>query len=176
MSNEYHARVRNPVFRIGKVLSALLLFLAFAGTAFCGNTARITIYYSVQAVNEISIDDASVTLAISGAPAGGNPATATATTNYDITTNGGTDSKKLTAALDTDMPADVTLSMNVAGPADGISAGPSTITSSPSDVVTMIDSVAQSNIPMEFQLSATISAGMVSSGSRTLTLTLADQR
>jgi hypothetical protein len=168
--------MRYPVFKMRKLLSVFLLFMALAGTAFAGNTAQITIYYSVQAIDEINIDGSSVTLTVSGAAAGQSPATATAATTYDITTNGGSDSKKLTAAIDTDMPADATLILDVTGPANGISEGPCTITSSPADVVTMIGSVAQSDIAMDFQLSAAPAAGAVSSGSRTLTLTLADQR
>jgi hypothetical protein len=164
-----------PVFRMGKARSFFLLFMSLAGTAFSGSSSSIIIYYSVKAINEINIDGSSVTLTVSGAAAGQKPPTATAATTYDITTNGGDEGRKLTAAIDADMPAGVTLSLDVTGPASGISSGSSTITSSPSDVVTMIGPVAQSDIPMSFQLNAAVIAGMISAGSRTLTLTLADQ-
>jgi 3-hydroxyisobutyrate dehydrogenase-like beta-hydroxyacid dehydrogenase len=55
-----------------------------------------------------------------------------------------------------------------------IDQGDVTISSTPADVDTAIDAVAEANINMTFKLDATVSAGVVASASKTLTLTLTD--
>ena len=59
-------------------------------------------------------------------------------------------------------------------PATGTSPGQLTITDSAVDVVTAISAVSEADIAMGFTLSATATAGVVSSAQKTLTLTIVD--
>lgn len=160
------------------VLAVVVLVLVVSSLTVLGsNTDTITVNYEVQAINEIDISAASVTLTISAASAGSQPTdfTDNSTATYAITTNAATDGKKITAAIDTNMPTGVTLSVTLAAPTGGSSAGEVAMTSIAADVVTLIDAVAESGLAMTFKLSATVSAGVVASASKTLTLTLTDQ-
>jgi hypothetical protein len=151
-----------------------ICFLFFVGLASAADNDTITVNYEVQAINELNIDGASVTLTVNAATAGAQPNQVTTSSTYDITTNCAADAKKLTAAINSDMPANVTLTLNLTAPTNGTSQGDVTISSTPADVVTAIDAVAEANINMTFKLDATVSAGVVASASKTLTLTLTD--
>jgi hypothetical protein len=158
------------------VLLALVASLSclFAAAAFAAASDTITVNYEVTAINEINIDDASVTLTVSTATAGSNPDQANDTATYDITTNCAADAKKITAAINTDMPSGLTLRVNMTAPTGGTSAGAVALSSTAANAVTAIDAVAESNISMTFTLDATAAAGVVSSASKTCTLTIAD--
>jgi hypothetical protein len=151
-----------------------ICFLFFASLASAANNDTITVNYEVQAINELNIDGASVTLTVNAATAGAQPNQVTTSTTYDITTNCAADAKKLTAAINSDMPPGVTLKLNLTAPTGGTSPGDVTISSTPEDVITAIDAVAEANINMTFKMDATVSAGVVASDSKTLTLTLTD--
>jgi len=143
-----------------------------AGAAFAGNSDTITVNYAVSAINELNIDGASVTLTVNSATAGSNPDQASDSTTYDITTNAGADAKKITGAIDTDMGSGLTLKANMTAPTGASSAGATTLSSVAANLVTLIDSIAQANISLAFTLDATLAAGVVSSASKTCTLTL----
>jgi hypothetical protein len=151
-----------------------ICFLFFASLASAANYDTITVNYEVQAINELNIDGASVTLTVNAATAGAQPNQVTTSSTYDITTNCAANAKKLTAEINSDMPSGVTLTLNVTAPTGGTSSGDVTISSTPANVVTAIDAVAEANINMTFKLDATVSAGVVASASKTLTLTLID--
>jgi hypothetical protein len=151
-----------------------ICFLFFASLASAANSDTITVNYEVQAINELNIDGASVTLTVNTATAGAQPNQVTTSSTYDITTNCAADAKKLTAAINADMPSGVTLTLNLTAPTNGTSAGDVTISSTPADVVTAIDAVAEANINMTFKLDATVDAGVLAPNNRTLTLTLTD--
>ena len=152
----------------------VIVGLFMAGASYAGTSDTITLNYEVQAINEINIDDASVTLTVNTAVAGSQPTQVSQATTYDITTNCSTNAKKLTAAINTAMPEGLTLSLNVVAPSGGSSAGTTTITNVAADVVTGIDAVAESDIAMTFYLDATAAAGIIGAASKTLTLTLVD--
>lgn len=156
------------------VLIAVLL-VASVGV-FADNTDTITVNYEVQAINELEIDAASVTLTISTATAGSEPddVSDATTADYALTTNGGTDAKKITAAIDTAMPANTHLYLTLVPPTGASSPGEQEITTGAVDVVTGIDNVAESALDMTFRFSATVAAGIVAAASKTLTLILTD--
>jgi hypothetical protein len=158
--------------RLALVLAAAIVIFGGARLAMAANTDNITVNYEVQAINELNVDDASVTLTISTATAGQQPDSATASTTYDITTNETT--KKLTAGLDTDMPTGLTLRANVTAPTGGTSSGWTALSSTAADVVTAISKVAEPNLAWNFSLNANVSAGVVAAASKTCTLTLTD--
>jgi hypothetical protein len=165
------------MFKTRRVLFVFLCFMAVAGTAFGADNDTITVNYEVTAVNALNIDDASVSLTVdgSGTTAGSAPTAASDTSTYDITTNVVSPAvKKLTAAINSDMPTGLTLTLEAEAPTGGVSAGAVTITHTAANVVTSIDAAAESDLDLTFGLSATVDAGTVSSASKTLTLTLSD--
>ncbi|MGB2983334.1 MAG: hypothetical protein WBC63_05665 [Candidatus Bipolaricaulia bacterium] len=159
---------------VGAYLLAGVLLLSLSLSA--ANLDTITVNYEVQAINELAISVAAVTLTIDSATAGSEPddVTDNSTATYALTTNAATDAKKITAAIDTDMPSNVSLYLTLGAPTGGTSPGELLISATPADVVTAIETVAESTLSMTFRLSATVAAGVVASASKTLTLTLTD--
>ena len=149
----------------------LCLVLLAWGAAFAGNTAQQTVTFEVQAIDEISASGNPAALVISTATAGSEPDDATDnTTTYAVTTNG--TNKKITGAIDSAMPANTTLQVNLTAPTDGSSAGGVALSATAADLVTGITQKAESGLTITYTLSATVSAGIVASDSRTVTLTL----
>jgi len=121
----------NRLFKLS-ALAAAVGFLV-SGGAWAADSAEQTVTYEVSAINEISVSGNPGALTVSTATAGSEPDAVTdAATTYAITTNGS--DKKITAALDTDMPSGVTLSLTAAS-ASGTSAGKQTLTAAGVDVV-----------------------------------------
>jgi hypothetical protein len=140
--------------------------------AFAAGSDTITVNYEVQAINELNIDDASVTLTITAAAPGSDPTQVSDSATYDISTNCATDAKKVTAEIDSAMPSGLTLKINMTAPTGATSAGAVTLSDTPADALTAIDAVSESNINMDFTLDATAEAGVVAAASKTCTLTL----
>lgn len=160
--------------RLLVILMAVGLCVGLSGMAMARDIDTQTINYQVTAINEINIDDASVTLTVSSATAGLAPDQATASTTYDITTNVTSPAtKKITAEINTNVDSGLTLQINVTAPTTGTSAGPQTLSATVVDVVTAISAVAQADIAIGYTLDATVAAGVVSSAQKTLTLTIA---
>jgi hypothetical protein len=162
-----------------RVLFVLIATAAAVGCVYLAlatNSDTITVNYEVQAINELAIDATEVTLTINAATAGSQPDddTDAATAKYAITTNAATDAKKITAAINTAMPSGVTLSVTLAAPTGATSSGVKSLSDTPENVVTAIEMVAESALVITFKLSATVSAGVVASAAKTLTLTLID--
>lgn len=155
-------------------LSALTMAVGMvvSGGAFAADSATQDVTYEVSAINELAVSGDPGALTVSTATAGGQPDAVTdASSSYDITTNGS--NKKITAAIDTDMPANVTLSLTAAS-ASGTSAGKQALTGVAADVVTGLTGVAESGQTLTYELAATVAAGVVASASKTVTLTIAD--
>ncbi|MEW5928646.1 MAG: hypothetical protein AB1941_14355 [Gemmatimonadota bacterium] len=150
--------------------AAALLVPAFAGTA-AAQTATQSVSYEVQAINQISVTG-SPSLVISTATAGSAPTSASASGSYAITTN--ETGKKITAQIDSDMPTGVTLTVSLAAPGAAASAGAVVLSTTPVDAVTGISTVSQSGLSVGYGLSATVAAGVVPAGSRTVTYTVTD--
>ena len=113
-------------------------------------------------------------LTVNTGTAGSEPDTDTdASTTYDINTNG-TD-KKITGVLNTAMPSDVTLKVHLIARTGGTSADDTTLTAVAADLVTGITQVAEAGIGIEYILSATVTAGVVASAQKIVTLTVADR-
>ena len=150
--------------------AAALLVPAFATTA-VAQTATQSVSYEVQAINQVSVSG-SPSLVISSATAGSAPTSATASGSYAVTTN--QTGKKITAELDSDMPSGVTLSVTLAAPTGAASAGAVDLSVIPVTAVTGIGTVSESGLSVGYQLAATVAAGVVPAGSRTVTFTIAD--
>lgn len=162
---------RTTHLKLGTV--AMAVGLALSGSAFAGSSATQDVGYQVTAINELSVSGNPGALTVNAATAGSQPnPVSDSSTTYAITTN--ETGKKLTAAIDTAMPDNVTLSLTATAPSVGTSAGKKSLSASPVDVVTGITQVAESGIGLSYELSATVAAGVVSSSSKTVTLTIAD--
>ena len=158
----------------GLLMLGLALTALLATAAMAANTTTQTVTYEVSAINEISDDGDPGALTVSTATAGSEPDDATdSSTTYAITTNGTT--KKLTGKIDTAMPANVTLQVNLTAPTGGVGAGDVTLTGTDADLVTSIETVAESGKTIAYTLSATVAAGVVASAQKTVTLTLTDE-
>ncbi len=150
-----------------------IVLLVASQIANAGNTATQTVTFEVQAINEISVSGNPGNLIVSTATAGSEPDVATDnSTSYSITTN--ESSKKITGSISAAMPANTTLQINLTAPTGGSSAGDVTLTTTAADLVTGIATVAESGLTITYKFSATVSAGVVTSDSRTVTLTLTD--
>lgn len=155
------------------ILVVVGICLGVAGIVMAGSTADQTATFQVQAINEISVSDNPEVMTIDSATAGSQPDAVTNTgTTYSITTNG-TD-KKITAALDSDMPAGVTLKMTLAAPTGAESNGAVALDDTAKNMVTGISTLAESGKTITYELSALVTAGVLSSNTRTVTLTIAD--
>ena len=113
---------------------------------------------------------------MSTATAGSEPDTVSdSNTTYSISTN--ESAKKITGQITAggNLPANVTLEVNMAAPTGGASAGYVTLNATAaSDLVTAISSLAEGNKTITYRLSATVGAGAVASDIRVVTLTLSD--
>ena len=148
--------------------------LAVAATAFAAHdaqaqTATQVVSYEISAVNEISVSG-SPSLVINDATPGSGLTSASAAGTYAITTN--ETNRKITAKIDTNMPTGVTLSVQLAAPTGGTSAGAVNLTSIDQNVVTGISNVDQSGLSITYGLSATVAAGVVAAGNKTVTYTI----
>ncbi len=155
------------------VLLVTGLCLGIAGMAMAGSSATQTITCEVLAINELSVNGSPGALVVSTAVAGLSPDDAiNASTLYSITTNCGTDAKKITAAIDTVMPDNVSLNITLAAPTGATSLNDVQLGTSPADVVTNIDAVAESKMAITYRLSATAAAGVVPNSVKVITLTI----
>jgi len=152
----------------------LMVFTIMQTSAYAAMSDTISVSFTIDPINEINIAGTSLTLRVSSAVAGSQPTQVSQSTTYSISTNCVANTKKLTAAINSAMPAGLTLSINVTAPTGAVSSGTTVITNVAANVVTGIDAVAQSDLAVTFYLNATAAAGVVSAASKTLTLTLVD--
>ena len=151
-----------------KLLLAIALVVGTAAVA-RAQTGTQDLNSEVQAINRISLSG-SPSLVISTAAAGSAPTSATANATYAITTNE-TD-RKITAQLDVDAPAGVAISVSLAAPSGGTSAGAVQLSTTAQDVVTGISTVNASGLNVTYSLTATAAAGVVPAFTRTVTYTI----
>jgi hypothetical protein len=149
---------------------AALVLLAVVATDAKAQTANQTVTFEVQAINQIAVTG-SPSLTISTAVAGNAPTSVTAAASYAITTN--QSNRKITASLNTAMPADVTLSVALAAPSGASApASPVVLTTGAQDVVTGVSLLNAAALSITYTLSATSAAGVVPSSSKTVTYTV----
>lgn len=149
-----------------RILATLALLAASTATA---QTSTQTVNFQVDAINQIAFSG-SPSLVINTATAGNDPTAATANATWAVTTN--QTGAKITASIGSNMPSGLTLAVNLTAPAGGTSAGSQSLSTTAVDVVTGITQLAQSAIALQYSLSATPAAGVVSSTSRTVTYTI----
>lgn len=159
------------VISSSKLWQALAAALLSGASAFAAPSTTQTVTFAVNAINEISVIGTLHTMTVSTSAAGAVPNSATDnSTRYAITTNGS--NRKITAALDTAMPAGVKLTVSLVAPVGATSAGAIILGTTPTDVVTGITGLNESARGIAYELSATPEAGVVASQTRTITLTV----
>jgi hypothetical protein len=152
----------------GRILATMAL-LAGATTA-SAQTATQNVSIQVNAINQIAVTGGAQSLTITTATAGSAPTDATASVSWAVTTN--QTNQKITASINSAMPANVTLSANLTAPAGATSAGSQVLGTSAVDVVTGISTLATGGLGLTYTLSATPAAGVVASTTRTVTYTI----
>src|SRR2546423_15549834 len=113
------------------------------------------------------------TMTVTGAVAGSQPLTVTDNfTTYTVSALA-IQPKKITAQINTNMPGGVTLTILLVAPSGGAtSAGRVALDNTARDVVSNITNTIPQARTIEYQLTATVSAGVVPISIRTVTLTL----
>ena len=151
----------------GRILATMVL-LAGVTNAASAQTANQTVTFQVDAINQIAFSG-SPSLVINTATAGSNPTSATAAASWAVTTN--QSGAKITASIGSNMPAGLTLSVDLSAPTGGSSAGAQALSTTSVDLVTGISTLAEGSLGVNYSLAATPAAGVVSSTSRTVTYT-----
>lgn len=149
--------------RITKSLLAAALLVA--GTAQLSQAQELanadqTVTMSVSAINQLSFA-ASVTLTVSTSVIGTNALTpATASSTYGIISNVDSVSvAKISATLDSDMPAGSSLEVSLDAPtsvAGAVTAGKLALSTTSVDLVTNIPAVNESGIPLTYTFTADV--------------------
>jgi len=135
------------------------------------DTAVVT--YEVESITQLNLTGAASVKIVAGTAGQGLPsATDSSGVTYDITNNAGTDSKKLIGKINTAMPANTILSVNVTAPSGALSAAFVALTASDQDLVTGIDNVNEAGVAISFKLEATVAAGVIASATKTFTMTV----
>jgi len=155
------------------IITAMFVF-GFSGVCLAAGNDTTTINYSVAAINELNMRDIAFTLSIEEATAGQELTPMHVEGLYDLTTNCALDSKKMTAQINTNMPSGVVLALGIEAATGALSSSIASLTSTPQNCMTGIDATAQSDLRLNLDLQATVSAGVVPSASKTLTVTLTD--
>jgi hypothetical protein len=152
----------------GRILATIAIALC-ATNAASAQTATQVVTFEVAAINQISFSG-SPSLLINAAVAGNDPTSANnSVAKWAVTTN--QSNAKITASIDADMPAGLTLWVSLGAPVGSTGIGNSLSTTSV-DLVTGITKLAQSNLSVLYSLDASPAAGVVASTTRTVTYTI----
>ena len=150
-----------------KILGLLLIIVALgtSSLALAADTATQTVTIQVDSVNDITVSgDPAPLIATSATPATDN------STTYDLTTNG--TGLKITGEIDTDVPADTTLTVELTAPTGATSLNAVALSTTPADLVTGIGTLSETGLEIAYEFSALASAGTVASQTRTVTFTI----
>ena len=154
--------------KAGRILATLALVLGATSVA-SAQTATQVVTFQVTAINQISFAG-SPSLVINTATAGNDPTSANdATATWAVTTN--QSNAKITASINSAMPAGLTLSVALGAPAGSTAIG-SSLGTTAVDLVTGITKLAQNALAVTYTLDATPAAGVVASTTRTVTYTI----
>lgn len=154
-----------------RIASVMTLAFAVTAQATAAQTATAMASFEVEAVDVIGVsgDPGKLTVV---APAAGEAAAdaVDASTTWAVSTNGS--NRKVTGEIDTAMPTDVTLSVQLAAPTGGTSAGSLALSIAAVDLVTGITTLEESGLAVTYTLSAEATAGAVTETARQVTYTV----
>lgn len=153
------------------IYSTLVLLFGIHSFTYAATTATATVTFTIGSIDSISVSGNPAAFVINSATAGSPPTTLTdTTTTYALTTNN--TARKITGAIDTAMPTRVTLSVTLAAPSTGTSAGAVALSTTAANLVTAIANVAQSGLQITYTLAATVNAAPAALTTRTVTYTI----
>jgi hypothetical protein len=152
----------------GRTAAALSLV---AGMAMAAGAQTQTVNFEVKPINQFSITSTAVTLTITTATAGSDPTPVSDNTSvWAVTTN--QTNAKISASIPTDMPAGVTLAVQLAAPAGATSTSKNLASGAAQDLVTGLTKVKGNALMVTYTLSATAAAGVIPADSRVVTYTM----
>jgi len=160
-----------------KIVLAVVLLFSIKLSA--NNVATQVVTMSVTAINELAITGSAPTLTINTAVAGSLPTPATSTgITYGYTTNStGTTGKTITGSINSNMPANLTLSANlsVPGSGGGTSSGSQALSTTAVNLVTAIPVPShQTGQSLQYTFAQTADVAVTASFTKTVTFTLID--
>lgn len=145
--------------------------LMLLGLATVAQAQVQTVNIQVGAISVMSLAIGTPSLTVSTAVAGVDPTPATATSQYNVTTN--QINQKITARINTALPAGITLAANLAAPpTSGTSAGNQVLGVTDVNLVTGMATLAAANVGITYTLSATAAAGTLAATTRLVTYTI----
>ncbi|MBN2414295.1 hypothetical protein JXO52_00550 [bacterium] len=152
----------------------IIALFSFAAVGMAQDNHTVTV--AVSAVNEIDVSDAEVVLTINSATAGSDLDAATdATSTLDWTTNQA--SRKITVAINSAYSTGLTVTVTAGTPSGTgtavgtVSGSAVTLSTTAADLVTAISN-AYAQCSLTYEASASVTAGVISSESRTVTYTI----
>jgi hypothetical protein len=127
-----------------------------------------------QAANVVTVSGSPATMNITTAAGAGFGPTSVVNsiTTYTSRAKKATNPMKITAQLDAVMPAGVTLTIDMVPTTGGVDFGVVTLDATARDVIGNITNTTNETHAITYTLSATVTAGVVTSQSRTVTLTI----
>lgn len=135
------------------IISKALVVLALSGiSAFAADNANQQLNFQVQPFVNITLADASLSLTISSIPLGGQ-GEATASSSYALVNN--KLDQKITASLDSAMPAATTLELTAAAPTGAKAAGAVRLSDKAVDIASDVDRVNESGLALGYSFKAT---------------------
>ncbi len=153
------------------IYSTLVLLFGIHSFTYAATTATAIVTFTIASIDSITVSGNPAAFVINSATAGSPPTTLTdTTTTYAITTNN--TARKITGAIDTAMPTGVTLSVALAAPSTGTSAGTVALSTTAANLVTAIANVAQAGLQITYTLAATVNAAPAALATRTVTYTV----
>lgn len=156
---------------MGRLALCAVTLAACAARGIEAQTATQRVTFRVTALSRVTVSADLSPMVISDAVAGAAPASVTTSGgSYAITTT--ERRQKITAALDASLPGGVTLELSMAAPPGASSSGLVALNTEASDVVTGIDAIAATALPMTYRLSATEPVFMPTAQTRLVTFTI----
>lgn len=123
------------------------------------------------AQDSLRISSSSAFLTVQTVLAGNEPAPIVdSASTYSVTSS--TSSQKITASLDGALPPGVSLAVKLEAPSGATSFGMVTMTTQQQDVVANLPVGSSSNLRITYRFTGTLAAGVVPTGSRSVTFTL----
>jgi hypothetical protein len=151
-------------------IAILLGLLTAAPWSVKAQVTTLTVSFAVNPINVIAFTG-NPALAITTAVPGNNPTTVmNSTARWAVTTN--QTGAKITASIPVNVPAGLTLSVNLAAPTGGTSLGYKTLSTVGVDLVTGITKRNQANQVVNYRLAAIPTAAIVPLTTRVVTYTL----
>ncbi|MGH7617019.1 MAG: hypothetical protein ACREPM_07325 [Gemmatimonadaceae bacterium] len=146
-----------------------LAVTASARATYAQQRATQVVTFRVEGIDQIAFNGAP-SLVISSATAGRSASVRAPGGVWSVTTNHA--SAKITASIDEELPAGLTLSVRLTPPPGAEGTGLRALSATPVEVITNLSPTAARDLPLTYQLDATVTAGVVVAGTRTVVFTI----